>query len=309
MTPMRSRGPVTTQYASWFGGTRPGLVAATTSKPEPRHAHASCATCCQAAVHHTSNAQGPPARRRDGHAQSSCCDQRLLPFVPSAAEPDDALAQTLKACGHPQRLRLLRFTTQPRTLEQIAGHLSVARQSANEHVDKLLAAGVLERGQARGPRGPVTVYSAAVPRLFDMYERLGARIGLMSGNLEHEVRGSLPTTVSPPPSGRRPPESPRLTIVHGMRIGQTIPLHGDGPWLVGRDPHAALCLDYDPYVSHRHAEIRRTRHGFEVADALSSNGTWIDWEQAARGGAVAIENGSLLRFGRSLVLFRLPRGA
>jgi DNA-binding transcriptional ArsR family regulator len=220
-------------------------------------------------------------------------------------DPDDALAQALKAFGHRKRLRLLRFVTEPRSLEEIAGHLSVARQSATEHLEQLVALGLVEARHGPGKRRPVTRYVASVPRLFDVYDRLGARIGLMSAVLDEDMRTSLPTTFQPEPaSKRRPPELPRLVIVHGLRVGQTIPLQGDGPWLVGRDPGAALCLDYDPYVSHRHAEVRRGGKGFEVVDALSSNGTWVDWQPVARGGAIALTNGSLLRFGRTLVLFR-----
>jgi DNA-binding transcriptional ArsR family regulator len=226
--------------------------------------------------------------------------------VPSPSDSDDALASALKACGHPKRVRLLRFVTEPHSLEEIAGHLGVARQSAQEHLDQLLEQGLVESKQGRGERGPVTRYTAAVPRLFDVYDRFGSRIGLMAADLEQDVRGSLPTTIIPQTPGKRPPELPRLVIVHGMRVGQTIPLQGEGPWLIGRDPNAALCLDYDPYVSHRHAEVRRGKEGFEVVDALSSNGTWVDWQPAPRGGTQAIGNGSLLRFGRSLVLFRSP---
>jgi DNA-binding transcriptional ArsR family regulator len=226
--------------------------------------------------------------------------------VEAPADADEALAKALKAFGHGKRLSLLRFVTSPRSLEEIAGHLLVARQSAKEHLEQLVDLGLVEARAGRGGRGPVTRYVAAVPRLFDVYDRLGARIGLMTSGFDQDVRGSLPTTIlAPPASKQRPPEIPRLIIVHGLRIGQTIPFHGEGPWLMGRDPNAALCIDYDPYVSHRHAEVRRGAAGFEVVDGLSSNGTWVDWEPVPRGGVATIENGSLLRLGRTLVLFRM----
>lgn len=224
----------------------------------------------------------------------------------AGTDSDEALAAAMKSLSHPKRLRLLRFVTEPRSLEEIAGHLVLARQSAHEHVDQLLGLGLLETRAARGERGPVTKYTAAVPRLFEIYDRLGARLGLMAANLEQDLRGTQPTTLAPQAASPRPPELPRLIIVHGMRVGQTLPLHGDGPWLIGRDPHAILCLDYDPYVSHRHAEVRRGPKGFEVVDALSSNGTLVDWQPVPRGGTLPIGNGSLLRVGRSLVLVRLP---
>ncbi len=225
--------------------------------------------------------------------------------VAQQAESDDSLALALKALGHPKRIRLLRFVTEPRTLEEIAGHLKVARQSAQEHLDRLAELGLVESRQGRGDRGPVTRYVVAVTRLFDVYDRLGSRMGLLAAELDEDVRGSLPTTLLTKGSTPKPIDMPRLIIVHGMRVGQTIPLQGNGPWLVGRDPNAVLCLDNDPYISHRHAEVRRTTKGFEVVDALSSNGLWVDWAPAPRGGVLPLANGSLLRMGKTLVLFRI----
>jgi hypothetical protein len=58
------------------------------------------------------------------------------------------------------------------------------------------------------------------------------------------------------------------------------------------------------YVSSRHAEVRRGPRGFEVADAFSSNGVWVDGKRLPRGGVVPIANGALVRAGRTLLLFR-----
>lgn len=222
-----------------------------------------------------------------------------------APEPEDGLALALKALAHPKRLRLLRYVTEPRSLEEIAGELKLARQSAQEHLDQLLSLGLVESRRGRGEHGPVTQHVLVVSRLFDVYDRLGSKLGLLAAELDEDVRAYMPTTPLatrvPGPAGA---DTPRLVIVHGMRVGQTIPLQGSGPWLIGRDPSAALCLDYDPYVSHRHAEIRRGPKGLEIGDALSSNGVYVDWVRVPRGGSMTIANGSLLRAGKTLVLFR-----
>jgi DNA-binding transcriptional ArsR family regulator len=217
---------------------------------------------------------------------------------------DEGLADSLKALGHPKRLLLLRYLTEPRSLEQISRHLKVARQSAQEHLDRLLDVDLVERRQGRGEHGPLTKYVILVPRLFDIYERFGSRAGMVAEEIGPEVRGTLPTTKLPIETPKKRLESPRLIIVHGMRVGHIIPLQGGGPWLIGRDPHASLCLDYDPYVSHRHAEIRKAGPGYEVTDALSSNGILVDWAVVPRGGSSKIENGSLVRVGKTLLLFR-----
>jgi DNA-binding transcriptional ArsR family regulator len=220
-------------------------------------------------------------------------------------EPDEVLAVALKALAHPKRLRLLRFVTEPRSVEEIAGDLKLARQSAQEHVDQLLEHGLIEPRSGRGERGLLTRYVLSVPRMFDLLDSLGTHAGMMAAEIEEDVRTSMPTSPLParePDAAHR--TMPRLVIVHGMRVGQTILLQGNGPWLVGRDPAATMCLDYDPYVSQRHAEVRRGASDFEVVDALSSNGTLVDWQRVPRGGALPLANGALLRFGKTLVLFR-----
>lgn len=228
------------------------------------------------------------------------------PTAPGEA-PDDAMADALRCLANPKRLRLLRFLVEPRYLEEIARELGVARQSAQEHVDQLLAAGIIQPLRGKRDHGPVTEYVVVLPRVFDLHEQLGARIGILSGTLEERVHLFTPTAPlnAKGPSGGAE-DLPRLTIVHGMRIGTTVKLVGDGPWLLGRDPHATLCLDYDPYASTRHAEVRRTRGGFELADRFSSNGTSLDWLPLPRGGTAPLPHGSLLRIGKTLIHFRAP---
>lgn len=223
-------------------------------------------------------------------------------------ETEDALAIALKALAHPNRLHLLRFTTEPRTIEEIASELGLARQSAQAHLDQLLELGVVEARRGRGDRGPVTYYVVVVARLFEIYDRLGMRLGILATEMDEDVRSHLPTSpLAPGATPAAAPATPRVTIVHGMRVGLTVPLLGNGPWLIGRDPAAQISLDYDPFVSNRHAELRRSpRGGFELADMFSSNGVWVDWAKLPRGGQATLASGSLLRIGKTLLHFRTP---
>lgn len=221
-----------------------------------------------------------------------------------ADQTQEPLAQALKALAHPKRLRLLRFLVEPHYLEEIANELGVARQSAQEHVDQLLAVGAIEPRRGKGEHGPVTEYVVVLPRLFDLHEQLGQRLGVLSAEFGEDVQHTFRTQQLSQPAPRAQPAMARLVVVYGMRVGRTIPLEGQGPWLIGRDAHAALCIDYDPYVSSRHCEVRRGPKGFELQDALSSNGTQLDWQTLPRGAAVPLQNGQLIRVGKSLVLFR-----
>ncbi|HWG92301.1 MAG TPA: FHA domain-containing protein [Candidatus Thermoplasmatota archaeon] len=218
----------------------------------------------------------------------------------------DALAGYLKALGNPKRLHLLQFLVKPHYIEEIATELKMARQTAQEHVQQLLDIGVIQRVRGRRDSGPVTEYVVVPQRLFAIHEEFG-RLGVLEPDLEELEALRAPT--SPLTEGVAAPKEndlPRLTIVHGRRIGHTTPLLGNGPWLVGRDPNAAVSIDYDPFASTRHAEIRRVPGGFEVADLYSSNGTFADWKRLPRGGAQKLENGTVIRAGKTLIVFRRP---
>ena len=224
------------------------------------------------------------------------------------ADSLEPLAAYLKVLGNPKRLRLLQFLVKPHYIEEIASELKMARQTAQEHVQMLLDIGVIQRVRGRRETGPVTEYVVVPQRLFAIHEEFGT-LGVLQPELEEEqvTMRHLTQPLAPGAAAPKEQDLPRLTIVHGMRIGQTTPLVGNGPWLVGRDPAATVCLDYDPFVSTRHAEIRRASGGgFEVADLYSSNGTFLDWKRVARGTAQKLDNGGALRIGKSILLFRKP---
>ena len=220
------------------------------------------------------------------------------------ANSTEPLAAYLKALAHPKRLQMLQLAIEPQSLDELASALGIARQSAQEHVDQLVDMGFLQTRKVRGERGALTQYVIAPPRLFTVQEMF-ARLGELQSDLEERVDLRLPTVADAAAridAGER--ELPRLTVVYGMRVGRTTVLSGEGPWLLGRDAHSLVELDYDPYASGRHAEICRTRDGFAIADLMSSNGTYVDWAKLAPGTSSAVENGALLRVGRTLILFR-----
>lgn len=214
-----------------------------------------------------------------------------------------ALASYFKALAHEKRVRLLAFLLTARSLEGIASELSVARQTAHEHLQQLLEVGLIERVDRDGGMAFV-----AIPhRLFAVYEMVG-RLGALGTGLEEKVAIYAPTEADRPPTDTvADRDLPRMTVVHGLRVGHTKILAGDGPWTIGRDAHAAICLDYDPYASARHAEIRRVAGGFDLADLYASNGTHLDWRPVPRGGTARLPNGAIVRVGRTLLSFRHPR--
>ncbi|GAB3275548.1 hypothetical protein GCM10027449_14430 [Sinomonas notoginsengisoli] len=67
----------------------------------------------------------------------------------------------------------------------------------------------------------------------------------------------------------------------------------------GRHPDADIFLD-DVTVSRRHAEFRRVGNGFEVVDAGSLNGTYVNHDRVDQ---VALRNGSEVQIGKFRLTF------
>lgn len=219
--------------------------------------------------------------------------------------PVESLTDSLKALASPRRLEIVRLLEEPHYVEEIASKLGVARQTAQEHLDKLVDVGVVERTRGRRSHGPVTDYVVVPQRLFAIVEDLRSLGGLDPGPADPELRRRTePLEDEAGPPGDR--DVPRLVVVHGLKIGHTVPLSGEGPWLVGRDPDAPVCLDFDPFVSSKHAEVRRDGTDFAVQDLYSSNGTSVRWEELPRGGDAELGNGDVLQIGKTLLLFRTP---
>jgi DNA-binding NtrC family response regulator len=86
------------------------------------------------------------------------------------------------------------------------------------------------------------------------------------------------------PDGRHPP---RVTLRHEALV-------------LGREPEGeGIALD-DAEASRRHAVVEPSADGWAVRDLGSHNGTWLDGQRVETG---PLRHGSLLRLGRSLVLF------
>lgn len=95
-----------------------------------------------------------------------------------------------------------------------------------------------------------------------------------------------------------------LVVTRGPKAGSRIELT-EPLTTAGRHPESDIFLD-DITVSRRHAEVRRTAAGFEVVDAGSLNGTYVNRQRIERAGLV---NGDELQIGRfKLVFFSDPTG-
>lgn len=80
---------------------------------------------------------------------------------------------------------------------------------------------------------------------------------------------------------------------------------GDGELTIGRSETADVCLEWDEEVSRLHAELDCVAGEYVlVDDGLSRNGSYTNGERVH--GRRRLSDGDLLRFGRTVVLFRHP---
>lgn len=88
----------------------------------------------------------------------------------------------------------------------------------------------------------------------------------------------------------------RLRVLHGPDLGLEVEVPPAG-LVIGAAAPADLVLD-DRSVSRRHCAIRPERHGFEVTDLGSSNGTYLDGIVLKKATVTA---GSVLRVGQTFI--------
>lgn len=210
------------------------------------------------------------------------------------------MAALLRPLANAMRIRMLRYLIQPHHLEEVASHFHLSRQGARKHLDKLVAIGVLERREDRGSRH-VTEYMLRPQALFLIYNEFEKL-----GHWRPRDAGHGPTL--PGREGRLAPAQPVEACVWLMRgVGagrQSRVARNTGyPWVVGRDRACALPLDYDPYISARHAEIRWDGRQFRLLDLKSRNGTSHNWAPLPRGAEAFLRHGDVIGVGESVLLF------
>ncbi|GAA2196598.1 FHA domain-containing protein [Sinomonas flava] len=126
------------------------------------------------------------------------------------------------------------------------------------------------------------------------------------------------TSIQLPPISGEPTMAPALSseeagAVAALPFGSALLVAHSGPnagarflldsdvTTVGRHPDADIFLD-DVTVSRRHAEFRRVGRGFEVVDAGSLNGTYVNHDRVDQ---VTLRNGSEVQIGKFRLTFYL----
>lgn len=213
--------------------------------------------------------------------------------MPAGQEDLHRLASHLGLFADASTLALLQSLGRGKTAEEMARESGVALGEAERRLAPLVDAGFVALGDGR--------YRLVPERMFAVHEGL-YRLASQPPAREEE----LPTSLLPrPPSdiASRAPE-PRLLVLNGPHLGQSLPLLERARSRVGREKACDLRLEFDPYVSGEHAEIVREGNRTAVVDLFSHNGTYVNWVRVSPGSTQSLKPGDVIGLGRSLLVFQ-----
>ncbi len=232
-----------------------------------------------------------------------------------AATPDERMTVALTAIAHPVRLALLRELRAPKVLREIEVRPSgpapraaglpdrnLARQSVKEHLDRLVASGIVIARDAERTRGPTTEYVLNNQELFALSEQIR-----LLARLKPAAEPAKDTIAETPALPSSPVTGPRLILVKGVDEGRVFSLASAGAarWTIGRRRSAEVPLDFDPFASSDNAVVVREESRFVIADVAGSrNGTTLNLVPLPSGDRSPLRHGDLVGVGRSYLLFR-----
>lgn len=224
----------------------------------------------------------------------------------------DSLADFLSALAYPVRLELLDRLRFPHALGEIklaprrgGGAASTAsRQAIHTHLGKLVDADLVRVEPAPEGGRSLQRYVVNPPKLYALVEEL-RRLSVMQagGSGAGDATGTLVEAAR-----AETQRGPRLTLVHGVYEGKVFRLDAqtarDAVWTIGRRRGLPVGLDYDPFVSLEHAVLSQRAGQFAVTDLPGSkNGTFVNWQQLAKGGTRPLKAGDIIGIGRSRLCF------
>lgn len=251
------------------------------------------------------------------------------PQSPGGQVDTERLSTVLSALGNRQRLDILRQLTTPKNVGEIEAtreekskdadggtrEVPLTRQAILSHISKLEEVDLVDTRVAQGEGSHTKEYYAREDHLFMVLEEVRTL-----GNLAMEsATGGVPDRTlvqqAEPETQDHEDALAQLILIRGIREGRVFPLHSKTEpmeWLIGRERQVGgeevdVPLEYDLFISRKHAVLTREDGAFKLRDAESLNGTILNWDRELRGGdEVELEHGDVIGVGRSLLLFRNP---
>lgn len=230
-----------------------------------------------------------------------------------ATPPDyEGLAQDLTALAYPLRLALLDALHVPQILSDVQVRpwkqdevhdpsRLAAKQTVLSHLERLAETGLVKLGSTQRAGKTLTTYATNAQRLYALSEELRLLVQRHAGQgAAVDVTGTVPG-----PAARGAATGARFVVVHGAYQGRGFALQGRGQnHVIGRATDVDVSLDYDPFVSTRHAKVIHKQGGWELQDLGGKNGTSVNWTQLPRMATMPLAHGDVVGVGRSLLVFR-----
>lgn len=246
------------------------------------------------------------------------------PRAPGDTVDTERLSVVLSALGNKQRLDILRQLTTPRHVGEIEAlreessngevrEVPLTRQAILSHIEKLEDVGLVDTRVAQGKGSHTKEYLLREDRLFMVLEEVRTLGNLAMEAVTEQVPDRTLVRRTEIEQPEREDALAHLILIRGIREGRVFPLHSkDDPaqWWIGRehkvgDELVDVPLEYDLFISRKHAVLKHEDKRFVLRDAESLNGTTVNWSQQLRGGEeVELEHGDVIGVGRSLLLFR-----
>lgn len=249
-------------------------------------------------------------------------DQR----APGETVDTERLSVVLSALGNQQRLEILRQLITPKHVGEIEAlreevsdgetrEVPLTRQAVLSHIEKLEEVGLVDTRVAQGKGSHTKEYLLREDRLFMVLEEVRTLGNLAMEAVTEQVPDRTLVSQAEPEAPEQEDALATLILIRGIREGRVFPLHSkDSPakWWIGRerkvgDELVDVPLEYDLFISRKHAVLKHEDKRFFLRDSDSLNGTTVNWTQQLRGGEeVELEHGDVIGVGRSLLLFRRP---
>ncbi len=240
----------------------------------------------------------------------------MLDGVVSPEAGDERLAAALTVFSNPVRIAILRSLSAPRILRDVrvrapgggvpdrARGAVLSRQTVKEHLDKLVASGVVVAREVERDGAPAVEYVLDHRALYALAEEFRGFAKLRSfADLDVHTLARSADSSAPEVGG------PCLVLVRGLHDGAVYrlnpPAQGEREWTIGRRRGLDVSLDYDPFVSGENAIVSWRGGAFHVETVAGSrNAVTVNYRALGDGERRRLATGDILGVGKSALLFR-----
>jgi len=232
--------------------------------------------------------------------------------VSISSDPEflDELSEYLEVLSNPIRLKILKFIErEPKETSEIASHLGSSYQNTKKHLDRLVSISIVRRDAGFGretDRGiaPVWKYSLADGGLVTLVKTLNifSSITVPPGyhEIEQRIKSVRATCFDNPAEA-----GPVLFLIGGPADGRAFLLKNNRIALGREDPESPLPKNDDVIaipdlyravtrVTKPHAFITHAEKTWQIEDAHSTGGTFVNAERLVPGKKCSLTQGDVI---------------